>query len=214
MKPSVTIIDYGVGNILSITKAFEHCGANVVLTEDPQQIIKADRLVLPGVGAFKDGMEGLRERGLIESIKSFAEENRPLMGICLGMQMMLESSEEFGLHEGLFFVPGRVVAIPKTGVTGKPHKIPSIGWYKLDISSQQSGWGKTILEDVPVGAYVYFVHSYTALPVSDKHRLADYRYDGCIISAVIRLGLLYGCQFHPEKSGEVGLTIIRNFLKI
>ena len=126
MKPVVTVIDYGVGNLFSVTKALERVGAEVILSSSPDDIANAQRLVLPGVGAFADGMRGLAERGLIEPIKRFAASGRPFLGICLGMQMMLDSSEEFGNHDGLGLIPGRVVAIPSIGAHGV-HKIPHIG---------------------------------------------------------------------------------------
>lgn len=208
---SVTIIDYGIGNLLSVRRAFEHCGAEVILTDLPALIENAEHLVLPGVGAFADGMAGLRERGLIEPIRKYAKENRPFMGICLGMQMMLEIGEEFGTHEGLGLIRGKVSKIPETGVDGKMHKIPHIGWNSLTPAAD---WNETILQGIAPGEAVYFVHSYTAVPLDDKNRLADCFYNGRVISAAIRSGNLYGCQFHPEKSGQIGLEIVDNFTRI
>jgi imidazole glycerol-phosphate synthase subunit HisH len=164
------------------------------------------------VGAFADGMAGLRERGLIEPVRQFAASRRPLLGICLGMQMLLSSSEEFGQHEGLGLIAGRVLAIPSTGIDGAPHKIPHIGWAGLE-ASQGAAWDGSILRDVRPGSTVYMVHSYTAVPDDLTHRLADCRYDGRLISAAIRAGEVYGCQFHPEKSGPVGLRILATFLE-
>jgi imidazole glycerol-phosphate synthase subunit HisH len=210
----VTIIDYGIGNLLSVARAFEHCGAAPVVTGSPEAIRAAELLVLPGVGAFADGMQGLRDRGLIGPIKEFAASGRPFLGICLGMQMMLDAGEEFGLHEGLGLIPGKVVAIPSTGTDGRPHKIPHIGWSPLELPAPAPSWAHTILEGIAPGAAAYFVHSYTAHPSDAGHRLADCHYDGRLISAVVRSGSLYGCQFHPEKSGEVGLAIVRNFLRL
>jgi len=210
---SVTIIDYGMGNLLSVSRAFAHCGAQPVLTATPEGIRAAERLVLPGVGAFADGMAGLRERGLIDPIREHAAGGKTFLGICLGMQMMLDSSEEFGSHAGLGLIPGRVVAIPPTGVDGKPHKIPHIGWNGLVPSSVATAWNGTVLEGIRPGAAAYFVHSFTAVPVDPAHRLADCLYNGRVIAAVIRAGEVYGCQFHPEKSGEVGLDIVRDFLR-
>ena len=214
MSRVVTIVDYGMGNIMSISRAFEHFGAKVKLTAFPDMIEKADFLVLPGVGAFADGMAGLHKRNLVEAIKRFVKKERPFLGICLGMQMMMNSSEEFGYHEGLGLIPGKVVAIPQKGTNGKPHKIPHVGWNKLLLPSHEKGWNNTVLEGKQPGTYVYFVHSFTAIPTSDDHRLADCKYDGYLISAAIKLGPLYGCQFHPEKSGKVGLQIIKKFLRL
>ena len=214
MKPSVTIIDYGAGNILSIAKAFEHCGAKVNIADFSQMIKKAVRLILPGVGAFGDGMLGLKKRGFIEPIKSFVDKGKPVMGICLGMQMLLEISEEFGIHKGLGFIPGKVVSLPKRDKNGNSVKIPLIGWYKLSNSNYEEAWESTILESVSVESYYYFAHSYYATPTKDEYRLANYNFNNHTITAVVRARLLYGCQFHPEKSGEAGLTVIRNFLNI
>ncbi len=209
--PTVTIIDYGIGNLLSVARAFEHCGANIVLTDDPAKITGADYLVLPGVGAFADGMSGLTERGLVEPIKSFAAKERPFLGICLGMQLMLDESEEFGANEGLGLIPGNVVAIPAMGSDGVPHKIPHIGWNEICFPAGIS-WEGSILNNTPEKSSFYFVHSFTAIPALHDHRLADCYYNGQLIAAAIRKDNLYGCQFHPEKSGKGGLQIIRYFV--
>ncbi len=209
----ITLVDYGIGNILSVQRAFEYCGAQVILSDNPQDIINSDYLVLPGVGAFADGMKGLAERGLIEAILDFASKERPFLGICLGMQMMLGRSEEFGIHEGLGLIPGSVVRIPDQDVHGVRHKIPHIGWNSLELPDKKENWGGTILEGIEAGEAVYFVHSFTAVPVNLCNRLADTYYNGQIISAAVQSGYLYGCQFHPEKSGVTGLKIINNFMK-
>lgn len=210
----VTIIDYGVGNLLSVKRAFEYCGAEVTLTDSIEVIQKAERLILPGVGAFADGMAGLKDRNLIEAIKSYALQNRPFMGICLGMQMMLEVGEEFGLHAGLGIVSGRVIPIPDKGLDGVKHKIPHIGWAELTPTTREQIWDNTILDSISHGESVYFVHSFMAMPCRQEHSLASYFYNGNEICAVIKAGNLYGCQFHPEKSGNVGMSIIKNFLTI
>ena len=214
MKPQVTIIDYGMGNLLSVVRAFEHCGADVRIADTPDGIRQADYLVLPGVGAFADGMKGLHEQGLIEPIKSFARMGGPFLGICLGMQMMLDISEEFGRHEGLGLIPGKVTAIPPVGADGSPHRIPHIGWNNIVPANGITGWRDSILSGIREKASVYFVHSYAAVPSESHYRLADSVYNGLTISAAIRSGSLYGCQFHPEKSGAVGLAIISQFLGI
>lgn len=209
--PTVTLIDYGNGNLLSVARAFEQCGATVVVTDDGGRIAGADYLILPGVGAFADGMAGLRERGLIDSIKECVAKERPFLGICLGMQMMLEQSEEFGASAGLGLIPGKVVAIPSVGTDGRTHKIPHIGW--SEISAPESiNWDGTILKDTVPGSSFYFVHSFTAAPLLHEHRLADCHYNGQLIAAALRSNNMYGCQFHPEKSGRDGLQIIRNFM--
>ncbi|MGE5415636.1 MAG: imidazole glycerol phosphate synthase subunit HisH [Acidobacteriota bacterium] len=212
--PVVTVIDYGMGNLLSVGRAFEQCGAEVVFTDVPEQVVKSDFLVLPGVGAFADGMAELQQRGLVDAIKQYCTTGRGFLGICLGMQMMLDASEEFGEHRGLGLIPGRVAAIPNTGSDGKPHKIPHIGWNGLVKPASDRNWSGSILDGIPEGTSYYFVHSFTAVPDKPEHRLADCLYNGCLVSAAIRSGSLYGCQFHPEKSGEMGLRIIKNILSL
>jgi glutamine amidotransferase len=211
-RPAVTVVDYGVGNLFSVRRALEHCGADVCLTSDPGRVAASSRLVLPGVGAFADGMRGLRERGLVEPIRAYAARGGRFLGICLGMQMMLEVSEEFGEHEGLGIMPGRVVPVPATTADGRRHRVPHIGWGDLRRADPARGWQGTLLAAVPEGASVYFVHSFTAQPDREEHRLADCDYDGRRLAAVVGTGEVCGCQFHPEKSGETGLRIIRAFL--
>jgi imidazole glycerol-phosphate synthase subunit HisH len=211
LKPRVTVIDYGLGNLFSIQKAFEHCGAEVELAKSTQSIIEADRLVLPGVGAFAEGMKGLKNLGLIEPIKEFVSLGKPFLGICLGMQMLMSESEEFGRHQGLNIFPGTVSPVPRTSSDGRIHKIPHIGWSEL-IKPYETVWEGTILGDLNEMDSTYFVHSYTVILDNPSHRLADCSYGGCLLSAVIRSGAVYGCQFHPEKSGDVGLRILKSFI--
>jgi glutamine amidotransferase len=214
VNPEVIVVDYGLGNLFSVRKALEHCGADVVLSSDPEVVRRANRLVLPGVGAFKDGMAGLRERHLIEPVVEVARTGRPVLGICLGMQMLMTSSEEFGNHSGLAIVPGRVLAIPRTDAGGAPMRIPHIGWSPLTPPQPDSSWSGSILETTSPGSAIYLVHSFTAWPDQEAHRLADCWYGGRRISAAIRLDNVYGCQFHPEKSAQVGLAILRRFLLV
>lgn len=207
----VTIVDYGIGNLLSVQRACEYWGSEVDFTDSSSGIDHAEHLILPGVGAFADGMAGLQQKGLIAPIQKYAAQNRPFMGICLGMQMMLEEGEEFGRHEGLGIIPGTVTKIADSGIDGRVHKIPHIGWNAL---LENTNWQGTILQEVVPGSAAYFVHSFTAMPTNESNRLADCRYNGRVISAAIHEGNLYGCQFHPEKSGQVGLKIIRSFLSL
>lgn len=210
MSGKVTVIDYGIGNLFSIANALRHCSADMELTGDPAAVAGADRLILPGVGAFRDGMDGLHRRGLAEAISAFIARERPFLGICLGMQMMLDRSEEFGLYEGLGLIPGSAVRIEATGAEGRPHKIPHIGWSELARSGRP--WEGTLLEGISEGECAYFVHSYTAVPDGEEYRLADTFYDGRRLSAVIARGHVYGTQFHPEKSGAYGLKMLNTFL--
>jgi len=208
----VTVVDYGIGNLYSVRRALERCGAEVTLTADAAQIEAAPRLVLPGVGAFADGMRGLRERGLVEPIRRYAASRQPLLGICLGMQMLASVSEEFGRHEGLVLIPGRVVAVPDKTTGGQAQKIPHIGWNGLR-AAPGADWSDSLLTGTPQGTAVYLVHSYSVVPDDPQHRLADCVYGGHRIAAAIRNGRIVGCQFHPEKSGEAGLKMLAQFLR-
>ena len=208
----VTVIDYGVGNLLSVSRALEHCGAKVTVTADPKSILSASRVVLPGVGAFADGMAALQANGLDTVACQVAAKGTPLLGICLGMQLLFDESEEFGATTGLGLIPGRVVNIPAITTTGESQKIPHIGWNELVLPSQYRSWQTKLLTDVTPGEAVYFVHSFMAVPASNSHRLADCIYGGIPISAAVQRENVAGCQFHPEKSGEVGLKILRRFI--
>ena len=210
-KPEITVIDYGVGNLLSVQRGLEHCGARVTLTSDPDVVVAAGRVVLPGVGAFSNAMQALEERGMVQAIQAVAKAGTPLLGICLGMQLLLDESEEFGLTKGLGLIPGRVVPVPTHAVSGEPQKIPHIGWNGLVVSDSRDDWSGTLLQDNAQGEAVYFVHSFMAVPAARAHRLADCTYGGHRVSAAISKDQITGCQFHPEKSGEVGLKILRRF---
>jgi len=207
----VTVVDYGIGNLYSVCRALERCGGEVTLSGDASQIEAAPHLVLPGVGAFSDGMRGLQERGLIDPVQRYATSGRPLLGICLGMQMLASVSEEFGCHEGLGLIPGQVVAVPNKTTDGQAQKIPHIGWNGL-VPAAGALWGDSILKETPEGTAVYLVHSYSVVPDDPGHRLADCLYGGHRIATAIRRGPVVGCQFHPEKSGEAGLAILAQFL--
>lgn len=208
----VTIIDYDVGNLLSVQRGLEHCGAKVTLTADPEQILAAKRVVLPGVGAFRNAMEALERLELVPVIRELARRQTPLLGICLGMQLLLEESEEFGNTAGLGLIPGRVLHVPAQTLSSEDQKIPHIGWSALQPSCASVGWDGTLLQDNRPGEAVYFVHSYMAVPSNPAHRMAECVYGGHLIPAAIGREQITGCQFHPEKSGEVGLKILRRFV--
>jgi glutamine amidotransferase len=210
--PEVAIIDYDVGNVLSVQRGLEHCGAKVTVTSDPEKIFAAKRVVLPGVGAFSNAMQALERLGLVAVIREVARQQTPLLGICLGMQLLLDESDEFGVTTGLGLIPGRVIAVPDHNIAGDKQKIPHIGWNELHASDPSERWSESILKDNKPGESVYFVHSFMAVTSNQKHRLAECKYGGHLISAVIKRDYITGCQFHPEKSGKVGLKILRNFL--
>ena len=210
-KPTVTIIDYGVGNLLSVIKALEKCDANYILASDEKQILNSNFLILPGVGAFSEAMKNLKNNSLISPIKEYAKTNKPFLGICLGMQMMFDLSCEFGEHQGLGLISGKVNPIPNTTIDGKSHKIPHIGWSKLIPAKSDTDWSESILSEIKYNDPVYFLHSYFAVTSKEENLLANCCYNGRILSAVIKKGNLYGCQFHPERSGPIGLKILSKF---
>lgn len=209
--PEVVVIDYGVGNLLSVQRGLEHCGAKVILTADTDQILTAKRVVLPGVGAFGNAMQALEQLSLVEVIRELAKRQTPLLGICLGMQLLLDESEEFGITLGLGLIPGRVIPVPAQTLSGETQKIPHIGWSALQPSGATGRWNGTLLQENHPGEAAYFVHSFMAVPADSAHRIADCVYGGHLIPAAIGRNQITGCQFHPEKSGEVGLKILRRF---
>ena len=209
----ITVIDYGMGNLLSVRRAFEQVGAEVILTADPEQVRQAERLVLPGVGAFGDGMAALEQRGLSDAIREAAGRGVPLLGICLGAQMLLDASEEFGTHQGLGLIPGQVQAIPAQGSDGNELKVPHMGWADLHPANQQH-FDNPLLAHTAQGSAVYFVHSFQAHPVDGSDLAAVCDYAGNRLSAMLHRNNVYGCQFHPEKSGPVGLNILQQFVEL
>ncbi len=215
MKPSrVTVLDYGVGNLYSVQRAFEVCGvSDICISSDPDAIRNADRLVLPGVGAFADGMRGLLDRGLDQAICQFANSGRPLLGICLGMQILATTSEEFGEHAGLNLIPGRVSPMPPKDLDGISLKIPFIGWSHLSCPPDVN-WKGSVLESISGKQSVYLVHSFEFTPDSQSNILGTYQYGGHNVTAAVVKDNIVGLQFHPEKSGKTGLRILSNFLGI
>jgi glutamine amidotransferase len=209
---NVTIIDYDMCNMLNVARAFEHCGASVHIADKPDSVASADRLVLPGVGAFPDCMRELRSRGFEDPIREFARTGRPMLGICVGMQALFDESEEFGRTNGLGMMPGKVVAIPAQDVQGNPQRVPHIGWTHLSLPPSRQTWEGTILANLGPAPAFYFVHSFAARPLEPSDRLADAIYGGHRVSAAVQRENIVGVQFHPEKSGEAGLGVIRNFL--
>ena len=198
----IAIIDYGVGNLFSLCSSFRKIGAQITVTADPNLIEAADKLILPGVGAFADAAKKLRDSGLDIVIKEQAAKGKPIMGICLGMQMLFEKSYEYGEHEGLGLLKGSVV--PMEGRIPENLKIPHIGWNALHFSNDSKLFRYIKEEDC-----VYFVHSYYASDCEDSV-IATAEY-GRELTAAVEQGNVFGCQFHPEKSGEVGLNILRSF---
>ena len=198
----IAIIDYGVGNLFSLSSSFKAIGIETVITGDPEVIKQADKIILPGVGAFGDAIKKLRQSGLDKVIISEAEKGKAIMGICLGMQMLFEKSFEYGEHEGLGLIKGQVV--PMENKIPENLKIPHIGWNALIFKKENP-----LFKYIKNGDCVYFVHSYYAETGADS-LLATAEY-GKELTAAVASGNIYGCQFHPEKSGSVGLNILKAF---
>ena len=212
MKPSkVTVIDYGVGNLLSVQRGLEKCGAEVSISSDPREILNSTKVVFPGVGAFPDGMKALENLKLIPIIKEFVASKRPLLAICLGMELLFDESNEFSDTSGLGLISGKVVPIPNTGTDGIKLKIPHIGWAELQTTKKYPNWKNTVLSDINENESTYFVHSYMAVPEFEENLLSTVSYGGNRVAAVVKKDNLIGCQFHPEKSGNVGLRILNRF---
>ena len=211
MKKNIVIIDYGIGNIKSIYNAIDNIGFIPQLTFDAQKILNADSLILPGVGAFAIGMKNLESTGLNDVIKEYVKKGRPLLGICLGMQMLMNSSEEFGLNNGLGLIEGKVVKFPT--VSDLNEKIPHVSWNELN-EPFSGRWEGTILDGLKSSIETYFVHSYFVGPLNSEDILATTNYAGVDFCSAIQLENIYGTQFHPEKSGAIGLSILNNFINL
>jgi imidazole glycerol-phosphate synthase subunit HisH len=205
----IAIIDYGMGNLRSVQKGFEKIGSEAIITDDPQVVLRAERVVLPGVGAFRDCMHNLEQGGFVEPILKVIAEGRPFLGICVGMQLLFSDSVEFGLYNGLDVIPGHVLRFPdQMTVAGEKLKVPQMGWNQLSFKRRPP-----LFEGIDSGSNVYFVHSYYVKP-DDSSVIAtttDYGIEFC--SSVWKDNII-ATQFHPEKSQEIGLQILKNFAEL
>ena len=206
MRPVVTVVDYGRSNLLSVRRALEHCGADVRFAAEPGDVLRAGALVLPGVGAFAQ----LHRQHLVEPLLQKAGEGTPLLGICLGMQMLLDSSTEGGFNKGLGLVEGTVEPLPEKTAEGAPLKVPHIGWSALTLAP---GAERGLFKNTKNGDEVYFVHSFQALPRRREDCAATVEYGGRTVCAAVQRGNVTGFQFHPEKSGPAGLAMLRAFVE-
>ncbi|MBQ2285504.1 MAG: imidazole glycerol phosphate synthase subunit HisH [Clostridia bacterium] len=204
----IAIVDYGVGNIFSLYSSFKYIGAEVVLTSDPEEIKKADKIILPGVGAFADAAKKLRDSGLADVVVKEVKNGKPLLGICLGMQMLFERSFEYGEHQGLGLIKGDIVSME--GVVPANYKIPHIGWNGLHFPKDKAK--SPIFKYINENDCVYFVHSYFGTNC-DESVIATTEY-GAELTAAVAYKNVYGVQFHPEKSGEVGMKILKAFCEM
>jgi len=202
----IGIIDYGMGNLFSVSKALERLNAPYFISEDKEALLNADALILPGVGAFKDAMAKLKETGLAEMIDTFVDSGKPFLGICLGMQLLFESSEEHGYSEGLKLLPGKVVRFPGIAEDGSAYKVPHMGWNKLHFKKE------SLIAPNRNDDFVYFVHSYYA-DTKDEVIIASCSYDK-EVPAVVGRNNVYGMQFHPEKSSKLGMHLLSNFASL
>jgi glutamine amidotransferase len=199
----IAIVDYGAGNLQSVKNALDFIGAESVVTADAAIIESADGVILPGVGSFGDAMNSMKASGLVEAVKASAVSGKPFLGICLGLQLLFESSEESPGVEGLCVLKGKILKIPDAGL-----KVPHMGWNSLEIKKTEG-----IFKDTPQNTYVYFVHSYY-LAAANEAEVAAKTFYGVSIDAAVSAGNLFGVQFHPEKSGDLGLQMLRNFVAL
>ena len=214
MGAKVTIVDYGMGNIFSVARAIEAVGGEPVLATRFAEVRDADRLLLPGVGAFEPCARNLQESGLADATRSFVETGRPFLGICVGMQLLFDYSLEFGRHEGLGLLPGYVTPIPASDNHGR-RKVPHIGWSRLYRPDTRQSWHGTVLADCESGENsLYFVHSYNCVPADSADILARSDYLRSSICAAVSRDNITGVQFHPERSAHVGLRLIERFLTL
>lgn len=200
----IAVINYGMGNLGSVRRALEDVGADVVIAEHPAILFEVNRIILPGVGAFGEGMERLRESGWVDALHEVVmQRKKPLLGICLGMQMLASSGHEGGLTTGLDFVPGKVQRLDTLGCN---LRIPHVGWNEVWYKRSDA-----LFNEIPDSSDFYFVHSYAFVPDKDEYLIATAPY-GCDVAAVIRNGNVFGCQFHPEKSSKAGRRFLKNFV--
>jgi glutamine amidotransferase len=208
----VTVIDYGLGNLLSIKRAFEKVNAEVTVTNDHKKIVDSPYVVLPGVGAYKNAMKSIHALNLIEPLRVIADKGVPILGICLGAQLLLSESEEFGTTKGIDIIKGTVESIKKFNINKKKIIIPHIGWSKIVSTNQIRNKENPLFKDLSEDDYFYFIHSFISKPKNKDHILYQTKYENIKITGIHGNKNVYGFQFHPEKSGLSGLKLLQNFL--
>ena len=208
----ITIIDDGWGNILNLVRAIKFIGYDVEVTHNKNKIINSTHLILPGVGAFGSAMQEIEKYNLQDVILEYAKSNKPLLGICLGMQILLTASHEFGFHRGLGLIEGEVIKI--SNKKNNEIKIPHMGWNEIYPKNNKNEWGNKILQNFLIGKSFYFVHSFICLTKNANSTIAICNYTNISIPAVVANNNIFGCQFHPEKSSDNGLAFLKNFCEI
>ncbi|MGX9135830.1 imidazole glycerol phosphate synthase subunit HisH [Rummeliibacillus sp. JY-2-4R] len=203
----IGVIDYGMGNLFSVEQAIKRLGCEVVISADQESLLACDALILPGVGAFEDAMKRLQDTGLVSLFEKVVTTNKPLLGICLGMQLLFEESEENGIWQGLGIFKGRIKRFSGQDLSGKSYRVPHMGWNDLQFEKEP-----TWLEQLPKDRYVYFVHSYFATDMNDEDLIAYADYGDVKVPGIVQKGKVSGMQFHPEKSGECGVSLLQQWL--
>lgn len=220
-RPRVAIVDFGLGNLFSVARACELAGFQAVTTSSAAEVMASDAVVLPGVGAFGNAMDSLRHLDLVEPLRELAASGKPLLGVCLGMQLLMSESHEFGRHQGLGIVEGEVVRLEESPDGPRRLKVPQIGWnriYKVPTNSDSvmadCSWSETLLSGTADGEFMYFVHSFYSRPVDDSVVVSTTKYGTAEFCSSLRLGNVFACQFHPERSGPQGLSIYSNLAQM
>ena len=208
----ITIIDHGCGNILNLVRAIKFLGYEPETTYDKKSIINSSHVILPGVGAFGNAMKQLEKYNLPSCILEYTKQNKPLLGICLGMQLLFTVGYEFGVHKGLCLIEGKVIKISNN--KNKEIKIPHVGWNEIYPNKDKKKWENKILKNDLIGKNFYFVHSFVGLTKNSNSTIAVCDYSGISVPAVVSVDNIFGCQFHPEKSGDNGLAVLKNFCEI
>lgn len=213
MTKKVAIVDYGLGNLFSVNQACQNVGINSIVTADKKTISEADALILPGVGAFGNAIDNLKKARLLDVIFNFGASGKPFLGICLGMQLLFDESEEFGEHKGFGFIKGKIVRFTNEMNQHEKLKIPQIQWNKIYRKPDASSWEGTVLERTENDEFMYFVHSYYAVPEDESNILSLTKYVNIEYASSVLKSNIVGIQFHPEKSGEKGIEIYRKWSK-
>ncbi len=215
-KGQIAVIDYQMGNLFSVVRACKQVGLLPVITSDPAVIQSSDAMVLPGVGAFGDAMQNLVRLDLVSSIRDFIASGRPFMGVCLGLQLLMTESEEFGHHSGLDIIQGRVVKFSTTGQDGRTVKVPQVGWNRIYLPAQtgKTAWQDSLLHGIREGEFMYFIHSFYTIPDDVRMAASFTNYEGTEYCSSVAWNNVFACQFHPEKSSTEGMKIYENFASL